>query len=245
MPVEFVIGIMEYVSSVAKKIIMQRNALNLRGEGTLQICNSMAYALIDPATTYSFVIPSFQELKKRLTSTLVLSMPDRSGEFVVYCDASQRGKIKENQMNDPYLMEIAGDLSNEARADFNTRTDGVLHFRNSIYVLNIEELKEEILNEAHRSRLLDPDIIQDLLERIKIIRDRLMATQSRQKSYVNRTRFDLKFEVGDRVFLKVSLRKEISQFRVRGRLKPTIWGVRASKRGSLQIDVASVFAIMS
>ena len=36
------------------------------------------------------------------------------------------------------------------------------------------------------------------------IRQRMSATQSRQKSYADNRRQPLKFEVGDRVFLKIS-----------------------------------------
>jgi hypothetical protein len=34
---------------------------------------------------------SFQELKTRLTTTPVLTLPDASKDFVVYCDASRLG----------------------------------------------------------------------------------------------------------------------------------------------------------
>jgi hypothetical protein len=34
---------------------------------------------------------SFQELKKRLTTALVLTMPDMERPFSIYCDASRRG----------------------------------------------------------------------------------------------------------------------------------------------------------
>jgi hypothetical protein len=34
---------------------------------------------------------SFQELKKRLTTTPVLNLPDIQRDFVVYCDASRQG----------------------------------------------------------------------------------------------------------------------------------------------------------
>ena len=34
---------------------------------------------------------SFQELKRKLTSTLVLVLPDPSGPFEIYCDTSGRG----------------------------------------------------------------------------------------------------------------------------------------------------------
>jgi hypothetical protein len=34
---------------------------------------------------------SFQELKKRLTTTPVLTMPDMEKSFSIYCDASSQG----------------------------------------------------------------------------------------------------------------------------------------------------------
>jgi hypothetical protein len=34
---------------------------------------------------------SFQELKKRLTTTLVLTLPDIHQDFIIYCDASRQG----------------------------------------------------------------------------------------------------------------------------------------------------------
>jgi len=34
---------------------------------------------------------SFEELKKRLTSALVLTLPDLTKSFSIYCDASRRG----------------------------------------------------------------------------------------------------------------------------------------------------------
>jgi hypothetical protein len=34
---------------------------------------------------------SFQELKKRLTTTLILVMPDMEKPFSIYCDASGQG----------------------------------------------------------------------------------------------------------------------------------------------------------
>jgi len=34
---------------------------------------------------------NFQELKKRLTTSLVLALPDPTGHFVIFCDASKMG----------------------------------------------------------------------------------------------------------------------------------------------------------
>ncbi|KAJ9557738.1 hypothetical protein OSB04_012352 [Centaurea solstitialis] len=56
------------------------------------------------------------------------------------------------------------------------------------------------------------------------IRERLRTAQSRQKSYADRRRSDLEFQVGDRVLLKVSPWKGVIRFRKRGKLGPRYIG---------------------
>src|SRR5262249_16624031 len=51
-----------------------------------------------------------------------------------------------------------------------------------------------------------------------------LAAQSRQKSYADKRRKDLSFEVGDHVFLKVSPSKGVARFRQRGKLNPRYIG---------------------
>ncbi|MCI22046.1 hypothetical protein A2U01_0043221, partial [Trifolium medium] len=50
--------------------------------------------------------------------------------------------------------------------------------------------------------LLGPDIIQETTLKIKSIREKMKVAQSRQKSYADRKRRPLSFEVGDHVFLR-------------------------------------------
>ena len=57
-------------------------------------------------------------------------------------------------MLDPYLVEIAGELDLESRAEFRFRQDRILCFRNQICIPNLGELKDEVLNEAHRSKYI-------------------------------------------------------------------------------------------
>ena len=54
---------------------------------------------------------------------------------------------------------------------------------------------------------IGPDLVRDTSEKVELIRKRLLAAQSQQKSYANRRRRPLKFEVGDHVFLKVMLKR--------------------------------------
>ena len=48
-----------------------------------------------------------------------------------------------------------------------------------------------------------PDLVKDTSENMDLIRKRLLKAQSLQKSYVDRRRRLLEFEVGDHVFLKM------------------------------------------
>ena len=47
-------------------------------------------------------------------------------------------------------------------------------------------------------------MIQQTTEKVKMIQERMRAAQSRQKSYHDKRRKDLEFEVGDHVFLRVT-----------------------------------------
>ncbi|XP_041016170.1 uncharacterized protein LOC121258692 [Juglans microcarpa x Juglans regia] len=57
-------------------------------------------------------------------------------------------------------------------------------------------------------------------DQIHQIRERMKAAQDRQKSYADRRRRTLKFEVGDLVYLKVSPMKGVFQFGKKGKLSP-------------------------
>jgi hypothetical protein len=57
-----------------------------------------------------------------------------------------------------------------------------------------------------------------------MVRENLRATQSRQKSYANHRRRELRFEVGDFVYVKVSRMRGFCRFKVRGKLAPRFIG---------------------
>ena len=56
------------------------------------------------------------------------------------------------------------------------------------------------------------------------IREKLKAAQSRQKSYADKRRRELYFEVGDLVYLKVSSIRGTRRFQVQGKLAPRYIG---------------------
>ena len=57
-----------------------------------------------------------------------------------------------------------------------------------------------------------------------MISERLKVATNRQKSYANMRRKDIRYEIGEKVFLKVSPWKKVMRFRKNGKLSPTFIG---------------------
>ena len=79
-------------------------------------------------------------------------------------------------------------------------------------------------DDVGEKKLLGPELVQLTVENVSLIKERLKAAQSRQKSYADNRRRDLEFEVGDHVFLKVSPMKSIMRFGRNGKLSPRFVG---------------------
>ena len=67
-------------------------------------------------------------------------------------------------------------------------------------------------DEIGERELTGSEIIQDATEKVALIKRRLKIATSRQKSYTDPKRRDIKFQVGDYVFLKVSPMKGVMRF---------------------------------
>ena len=72
--------------------------------------------------------------------------------------------------------------------------------------------------------VLGPDVIRETSDKIKVIQHRMKAAQDRQKSYADKRRRELKFSIGDLVFVKISLLKSVIRFGWRGKLTPRFVG---------------------
>lgn len=68
------------------------------------------------------------------------------------------------------------------------------------------------------------ELVQETVEKVRLIQERLKTAQSRQKSYADNRRRELEFEVGDFVFLKLSPRKGIVRMGRRAKLNPRYVG---------------------
>ena len=74
--------------------------------------------------------------------------------------------------------------------------------------------------EVGKRSITGPDLIRDTSKKVGLIWKRLLTTQSRQKSYIDRRRRPLELEMGNHVFLKVVLKRGVVRFSKRGKLAP-------------------------
>ena len=72
--------------------------------------------------------------------------------------------------------------------------------------------------EVGERSITGPDLIRNTFEKVGLIRKPLLTAQIRQKSYADRRRRLLEFEVGDHVFLKVIPKREMVRFGKREKL---------------------------
>nr|XP_027082350.1 uncharacterized protein LOC113704668 [Coffea arabica] len=80
--------------------------------------------------------------------------------------------------------------------------------------------------EVGERKIIDPATIpwvEKAYEKVKVIRQRLQTTQSRQKSYADHRRKDLEFEIGDKVFLRIYPIEGKDQSRKREKVATTIY----------------------
>ena len=78
--------------------------------------------------------------------------------------------------------------------------------------------------ELNEHKVIGQDIVKDTKEKVQVIRERLKAANDRQKSYIDLKRRDIPYEVGDKVFLKVSPWRKILRFGKKGKLSPRFIG---------------------
>ncbi|XP_070020506.1 uncharacterized protein [Nicotiana sylvestris] len=78
--------------------------------------------------------------------------------------------------------------------------------------------------EAGETNFLGPNLVQEAMDKVQLIKQRLLVAQSRQKSYADKRRRDLVFTIGDKVFLRVSPMKGVMRFGKRGKLSPRFIG---------------------
>ena len=79
-------------------------------------------------------------------------------------------------------------------------------------------------SQTEERKIFGPELVVEAEEKVKLIQQNLRAAQSRQKSYFDKRRKPLKFNVGDHVYLRVSPTKGVQRFGIKGKLAPQYIG---------------------
>ena len=79
-------------------------------------------------------------------------------------------------------------------------------------------------DEVGDRQFIGPDLIKESEEKVKLIRDSLKVSHSRQKSYADSKRKEVVYEIRDRVYLRVSPLRGVKHFEVKGKLAPRFVG---------------------
>jgi hypothetical protein len=61
-----------------------------------------------------------------------------------------------------------------------------------------------VLERLGENQIFGPDILREAEKQVQMVRENFKLAQSRQKSYADNRRRELRFQVGDFVYLKVS-----------------------------------------
>ncbi|GJR50837.1 putative nucleotidyltransferase, ribonuclease H [Tanacetum coccineum] len=72
--------------------------------------------------------------------------------------------------------------------------------------------------------LIGPELVLEMTDKVVLIKEKLKAARYHQKSYADKRRKPLEFDVGDRVLLKVSPWKGVMHFGKKGKLAPRYVG---------------------
>ena len=78
------------------------------------------------------------------------------------------------------------------------------------------------LTELSEKKIIGPNLIQETEKKVKLIRERLKVATDRQKSYANMRRKDNRYEINEKVFLKVSPWKKVMRFGENGKFSPRL-----------------------
>ncbi|XP_073045974.1 uncharacterized protein [Primulina eburnea] len=200
-----------------------------------------------------------------------------------------RETVKLNQDRDPVLVKLKEQAKEAKSQDTQIDDKGVLWMKGRLCVPDIDNLRQEVISEAHKSKfsvhpgstkiyrdlkeeflvewnekgccdicfqifhssigmapyedlygrkcrsplywdevgekaITGPELIQETVDKIAIIKERLKVAQDRQKSWADLKRRPVEFITGDKAYLKVSPMKGVVRFNKPGKLNPRYVG---------------------
>jgi len=88
--------------------------------------------------------------------------------------------------------------------------------------------------------LVGPELLEQTTEKVRMVRDRMQASQSRQKAYADRRKRPLEFVAGDHLFLRVTRTTGVGRALRSRKLSPKFLGLHQISRtiGPVAYEIA-------
>nr|GEU63408.1 putative reverse transcriptase domain-containing protein [Tanacetum cinerariifolium] len=181
---------------------------------------------------------AFQLLKQKLCSAPILALPEGSEDFINVLGTRLYMSTTYHPETDGQRERTIQTLENMLRAcAINFGKGWVNHLPlvefsyNNSHHASIKAVPFEALygrkcrspvcwTEIGEAQILGPELIQETTEKIVQIKQRMQAARDRQKSYADLKRKPMKFQVGNKVMLKVLPWKGVVRFGKQGKLNP-------------------------
>ncbi|GJU44904.1 hypothetical protein Tco_1202170 [Tanacetum coccineum] len=130
-----------------------------------------------------------------------------------------------NDQSSFLLHTIPSFISNEIQRDaVTTKTKTVSQDLTTALEYTTKFRLPVLWAEIRKSSLIGPELVLQTTDRVVLIKEKLKAARDSQKSYADKRRKPLEFEVGDRVLLKVSPWSDVVRFGKKGKLAPRYVG---------------------
>ncbi|XP_074297160.1 uncharacterized protein LOC141627849 [Silene latifolia] len=164
-----------------------------------------------------FISKFWQEMQESLGTKLKMST-------VFYHVADGQTELTIHMLEDmhkPCILEFGG--------SWEERLDVIEFSYNNSYHANIGMAPFEALyrkkcrslicwDDISEMRIVGLDKVQEMIEQVQVIRQKMKAAHDCEKSYAGLRRSEIEFNVGDKVLLKVSPMKGVMRFGKRGKL---------------------------
>jgi hypothetical protein len=82
-----------------------------------------------------------------------------------------------------------------------------------------------VLESDRRKQVFGPEVLKNTVKQVQMVCESLKVAQTRQKSYAEKQRRDLSFEIDDFIYLNVSPMRGTHRFKVKGKLAPRYVGM--------------------
>jgi hypothetical protein len=80
-------------------------------------------------------------------------------------------------------------------------------------------------SQTEESQVFGPEVLKNTMKQVQMVCESLKVAQTQQKSYAEKQRRDLSFEIDDFVYLNVSPMRGTRRFKVKGKLAPRYVGL--------------------